>query len=452
MRLISIAVVAGLLGLFLASCTGGDAAGRRPLTKIKDSGVLRVATIKSPTVYHLDREGDPTGPEADMAQAFADSLGVRVHFVVKDSVAAVLHTLQTHEADIAAAGLTVTSPRQEHYLFGPTYQQITEKVVCNRKYRQLRTPADLYNADLGVVADSSYGDHLEDLEKKYPKLHWKTIRSGTQTLLRMVWQEKLGCTVADSNIIAVNRRFYPSLLVMFPIHKPEKLAWAMPERADKLKSAVTKWLKTFRAEGELSALQDRYYSYIADFDYVDNRSLVRRIKSRLPKFLGLFRKAGRAHDIPPLLLAAQSYQESHWDPNAESPTGVRGMMMLTRSTAGSLGVKNRLDPAQSVNGGARYLEKMKRKISGDTKPIDRNFLALAAYTIGYYHLRDARKLAKRLGRNPDSWADVRAVLPLLSRKKYYTTLNYGFACGVCAVRYVGRIRNYLDVIRAHVDP
>jgi len=448
------AIVVLLVAPLLTSCLDDriPAAERTGvLAQIKDRGVINVVTRNAATSYYIDREDQPQGPEQAMVQSFADDLGVKVHYIVKDSIAGVLDSLASGEADIAAAGLTRTPARSKHFAFGPDYQKITEQVVCNGGLAQPDNIDELAGMKLVVIPDSSYLERLRTLKKTNPDLSWTVSGDvGTETLLRRAWKGRIDCTVADSNIVAINRRYYPSLKIAFDLDHPEHLAWAMPPKATALVGAVRSWFKQYKADGDLAAMKDRYYGYLPKFDFVDNRTLVRRIDTRFDKFDNLFVEAGKKHDIPPLLLAAQAYQESHWDPKAISPTGVRGIMMLTQRTAHALGVKNRLDPAESINGGAQYLARMRERTSDKAKPRDRTFLALAAYNIGFAHLRDAQTLARRLGKDPHSWADMRTVLPLLAEKRYYKTLKYGYARGTEPVRYVNRIRNYEDVIREHV--
>ena len=216
--------------------------------------------------------------------------------------------------------------------------------------------------------------------------------------------------------------------------------------ASGLQRAINSWLTSEAGRSALTALEQKYYSYIDAFDFVDTRALVRRIDSRLPKYLKLFEAAGRKHKLPPTLLMAQAYQESHWNPKASSPTGVKGIMMLTRRTAKSLGVKNRLDARQAIPAGAQYLAKMRSRFRDDIPEPDRTYLALAAYNIGRAHMHDAQTLARKLGKDPYSWVDLREVLPLLSDKRYYQDLKYGYARGMEPVRYVKRIRNYENII------
>ena len=169
-------------------------------------------------------------------------------------------------------------------------------------------------------------------------------------------------------------------------------------------------------------------------------------KNRLPKLIPIFKQAAATHELDWRLIAAISYQESHWNPKAVSPTGVRGLMMLTQNTAKQLGIKNRRDPVQSTEGGARYFVRMKGKIPDRITEPDRSWLALAAYNIGYGHLEDARVITERKGGNPDRWADIRDSLPLLEKKEWYKKTRYGYARGREAALYVRNIRNYYDLL------
>ncbi|HGS6999817.1 TPA: membrane-bound lytic murein transglycosylase MltF, partial [Klebsiella pneumoniae] len=177
-----------------------------------------------------------------------------------------------------------------------------------------------------------------------------------------------------------------------------------------------------------------------DFDYVDTRTFLRAVENVLPDLQPMFEKYARQIDWR--LLAAIAWQESHWDPQATSPTGVRGMMMLTRNTAQSLGLTDRTDAEQSVNGGMRYLQDMMNKVPDSVPKDERIWFALAAYNMGYAHILDAIALTKKQQGNPNSWADVKQRLPLLSQKSYYSRLKYGYARGHEAYAYVENIRKY----------
>ncbi|HNP27620.1 MAG TPA: transglycosylase SLT domain-containing protein [Nitrospirales bacterium] len=174
---------------------------------------------------------------------------------------------------------------------------------------------------------------------------------------------------------------------------------------------------------------------------------LRHIETRLPIYREEFQEAEKKSGIPWMLLAAMAYQESQWNPKAVSPTGVRGIMMLTRSTASDLGIKNRLDPSKSIAGGARYLSYLQKRIPDHIRMPDRMFVALAAYNVGMGHINDARLLAERLGKNSNQWEDLKSVLPLLAHKEYYEDLPHRYARGWEPVKYVKRIRAYRNILQ-----
>jgi len=432
--------------------SGGPGAAAGNLESITESGTLTVVTRNAAISYYINRDEKPAGPEYAMVKSFAESLDVTPEFVIKNSVAGVLAALESGEADLAAASLTHTPARSKRFEFGPKYEKVMQQVVCRSKGNKAKNIDALKDVSLVVIADSSYDERLQEIKVEHPDIAWKTnAKLGTEQLLGQVWKQKIDCTVADSNIVDINRRYYPEILVMFDLSAAQELAWAMPQGSTDLAQAAKSWFADYKKSGKYAAMHTRYFGYIPEFDFVDKRTLVGRIDDRYDDYDHLFEKAGNKHDIPVGLLAAQGYQESHWDPDAKSATGVRGIMMLTTPTAKELGVKDRLDPAQSIAGGARYLQDMQSRLDDSIPSPDRTYFALAAYNIGLAHLRDAQKLTEKMGKNPHSWADVREVLPLLADKRYYPKLKYGYARGTEPVRYVDRIRDYEDVIAKHTE-
>jgi len=409
---------------------------------------LVVVTRNAPTTWYEDRDG-VAGPEFDLATAYADYHKVAVRFEVVDTIDEVLLQLKQGRAHIAAAGLSMTENRlQQGYVFGPEYYKVQQQVVCRRDNGAVpRKVEDLVGKNIEVIASSSYVERLQELSLQIPGLKWTEVSdAGTEQLLEKVWLKQIDCTVADSNIVSINRRYYPELLVAFPLAEDQALAWILAENWKHLSADLEQWLEQIEQNGDLAAIHEKYYGHVDIFDYVDMRQFISRIKTRLPKYREDFVRESKVAGVDWSLLAAQAYQESHWNPHAKSPTGVRGMMMLTLNTAKSVGVKNRLDAKQSIKGGARYLARMIKRVPESVQGENRVWLALAAYNVGFAHLQDARILAEQLGKNPDSWTELKQVLPLLSQKKYYKKLKYGYARGSEPVTYVQRIRDYQQVL------
>ncbi|MFT5576282.1 MAG: membrane-bound lytic murein transglycosylase F, partial [Bermanella sp.] len=281
-----------LLPLIVLLISCGDSA--EPI----NNHALTVVTRNSPTSYFIDRDKRPSGPEHDLVQAFAASQNRSVSFIIEDTLSDVLQTLADGKADIAAAGLSLTDARQSRFLFTRSYRKVKQQLVCRRGGDKAKSPAQLKNVSLEVIADSAYIAALEQLKLKHPAIKW-TVNpiADTEQLLQKVWLKKVDCTLADSNIVAVNRRYLPELLVMFNLHKAGTLAWALPPDASPLKKALDSWLTSKAGKEALNTIEQRYYSFIDDFDYVDTRALVRRIEQRLPKYRKLFEQSAREHGI-----------------------------------------------------------------------------------------------------------------------------------------------------------
>ena len=415
------------------------------LDLIKQRGKLIVLTTNYPTTYYYNRDNQLTGPEYDMTQSFAKNLQLEVEYKVYDSTKAVLEALRHNEGDIAAAGLTVTDERKIEFDFGPTYQETSEYLVCHRSKKRIKNVDGLNDLEVIVAADSSYIDSLA----AYPEMSWTVDNDlNTEDLLNEVASKEIECTISDSTLYSIERRYHTEIQEKYTLAKESKLAWVVNRRTDDLLAAINSWFDLYKKNDELSDMLEKYYGYVEIFDYVDTHKFLDRTKTRLPKYKEFFLEAAAKNDIDPSLLAAQSYQESHWDRKAKSPTGVRGIMMLTQPVAKSLGVTNRLHAEQNIFAGAKFQAKMKKMIEEVDEP-DRSWLAMAAYNVGRGHFRDAQSLARKLNKNPDRWAEMKEVLPLLSQKKYYKDLRYGYARGNEPVRYVTRIRSYDELLHRH---
>jgi membrane-bound lytic murein transglycosylase F len=432
------------LSLLIGSCSIPP-----PLVeRIKASGELRVVTRNSGTTLYEGSEG-LTGLEYDLVQLFADELGIKAHFIIPKSFDGLLPTVINGDAHLAAAGLTVTPERQSRIRFGPPYQEITQQVIYRGGNHRPRKIEDLLDKELHVLAGSSHEEELLRLKKTYPVLKWVShFDLESAELMQMVEDKKIDFTIADSNEFAVTRRFMPHIKVGFDLTKPQSLAWAMAHAEDaSLYQAMETFFNRIREDGTLTQLLERHYGHIGRLNFVELRTFVRHLDKRLPKYQAFFKEAAEATDIDWRLLAAIGYQESHWNPKAKSPTGVRGIMMLTLTTAKQMKIKRRLDPKQSIIGGAKYLHFIKKRLPERIPDPDRLWLTLAGYNVGFGHLEDARVLTEQLGGDPDKWVEVKQHLPKLSLKKWYKHLKRGYARGKEPVNYVDNIRAYYELLK-----
>ncbi|HEY0719771.1 MAG TPA: membrane-bound lytic murein transglycosylase MltF [Gammaproteobacteria bacterium] len=433
-----------LSALFLL---GGCTEPKSTLEKVQERGYVTVLTRNAATSYYEGPDG-PTGIEYELAKGFADGIGVELKLIVAPNITDVLNQLADGKADFAAAGLTDTAPRRNWARFTPPYQSVTEQLVYRRSTPRPRTLGDL-KGRLEVVSRSSHAESLAKNQQEFPQLLWSENReASSEDLLVMVSDGTLDYTVADSHELANNQLLYPELDAAFDLTAPEPLAWAFPKNGqdDTLYLAATAYFEQLKASGVLEQILERYYGHRNGFDYVGTRTFQEHIRDRLPLYQEVFQKVGLDNTLDWRLLAAMAYQESHWDADAVSRTGVRGIMMLTNITAQHLGVVNRHDPLESIEGGGRYLRMLINKMPERIQNPDRTWLALAAYNTGFHHLEDARIITQMRGGNPDSWKDVKANLPLLRQGKWHQRVRHGYARGNEAVKYVENIRSYYEVL------
>jgi membrane-bound lytic murein transglycosylase F len=417
------------------------------LDRIKNSGRLHVLTLNGPTTYYEGPHGY-IGFEYDLARRFARYLGVRLEMDAEPVFTELIPRLLRGDADLIAAGLTVTEQRKSQVRFSPPYQQIRQQVVYRRGNLRPRKVADLVDRDITVLAGTSFVERLEELQRDYPKLTWQEVTDmSVEEALIEVWEGLLDLTIADSHVIAVVRQFYPELHVAFSITPPQDLAWAFsPGQDGTLYDAAAEFIRSQRESGELERLVERYYGPAHRANYLNVAAFQRRVARILPDIIDLFQAAADETGLDWRLLAAQAYQESMWDPDAVSPTGVRGIMMLTTDTAEQLGIDERDDPKASVLGGARYLRQLYERLPERIRDPDRIWFALAAYNVGMGHLEDARVITEKQGGDPNKWADVRDRLPLLAQPKWYKDTKHGYARGYEPAQYVSRIRTFYDIL------
>ena len=412
------------------------------IAAIQERGELRVSTLSSPLIYD-DINGKTIGLDYELAQLFADYLGVKLKVTVRQNINQLFDDLDHDRADILAAGLVYNSERSKNYQPGPTYYSVSQQVVYRVGSLRPRSLADITDQQLTIAPGHVVIDDLRALkENKYPNLSWTVDpKLGTTELLEQVKDKKLAYTIADSVAISLFQRVHPEIAVALDVTDEQPVTWFTQLDDDQtVSAAMLDFFNSINEDGTLTRLEEKYLGHGDDFDYVDTRSFLRAVDSVLPDLQPLFEKY--AQEIDWKLLAAISYQESHWDAQATSPTGVRGLMMLTKNTAQSLGISDRTDAEQSISGGAQYLQDMMAKVPETVPEGERIWFALAAYNMGYAHMLDARTLTAKTKGNPDSWSDVKQRLPLLSQKQLYQKLTYGYARGHEAYAYVENIRKY----------
>lgn len=413
-------------------------------TAIQSRGQLTMGTINNPISYFLSKQGE-SGLEYELAKAFADYLQVELEVKTFDNHDQLFAELDKHNIDLAAGNLLFHPQKAERFQIGPAYNSASWQLVYRKGETRPKNLSQI-KTEIFIANNTALESTLNELKKQYPQLIWKRPQTLSQEeLLLQLAEKKIDYVIANSIEIASIQQIKPELAIAFDITDEAGIHWYLPNNSyNELQSALLNFMNHAQETGLVDNLKEKYLGHIAQFDYVDSRSYMNAIENTLPQFTPLFEKY--QGDLDWRLLAAVAYQESHWNPDATSPTGVRGMMMLTKDTAQYMKINDRTDPEQSIKAGSEYLHWLIKQIPETIAKEEKIWFALAAYNMGLGHLIDARRLTKNLGGNPDNWLDVKKNLPLLAEKRYYSQLKYGYARGYEAHQYVENIRRYMNSI------
>ena len=435
-----------ILAVFVASC--GENV-QQPIEKTREFVIL---TRAGASTYSVDASNGTSGFDYDLARRLADDLGLKSRIVVAASDADILHRLKNGEAHLAAAWQTpIDDPELRS---SAPYFESLNVLVTHEASLPLASIAQLANKVVHVVAGSRQEMALREIQRKgYSLIIAASDQYNELDLLEGVATQRYEAALVNDAQFDIGSNYYPELQNSLEIGPARPIVWLFAPGVDPaLITRANEFLEKFQASGEMDRLKDRYFGHVERLTQADSVRFIERMRSVLPQYRALFYAAQVSTGIDWRLLAALAYQESQWEPLATSPTGVRGMMMLTAETADALGISNRLNAAQSVAAGAQYVSELRDALPAIIGEPDRLWLALAAYNLGMGHLNAARYLATTLKTNPDSWYAMKKVLPLLAQPQYYRRLKSGKGRGGEAVIMVENIRVYNDILRRHERP
>ncbi|MEW5890964.1 MAG: membrane-bound lytic murein transglycosylase MltF [Pseudomonadota bacterium] len=430
----------------LVALAGCDKPAPSPLAESEE---LVVVVREGPLTFQRDDQGSGFGFEHDLLQLLAKDLGKELRLVVAADHREALQWLGAGKARLAAAGLVAEA--LESVKFSDGLRETDVVLVRHEESAPVRDVRELEGRPIEVLAGSGIAPALR---RALPRASIVDSPASSQmALLERVAARTAELAVVDAAHVDIAANFFPVLESSLKLMPKIALAWAV--RADDpsgLLEEINAFIARMRANGTLARITDRYFGHVRRLNQEDVVQFLARTETVLPRHRRLFQQAEEQTGLDWRLLAALAYQESHWDPLSTSPTGVRGIMMLTEETADRLGVSDRLDPLQSIGAGARYLADLRDALPPETEEPDRTWLALAAYNLGLGHLNGARAIARSLKKDPDSWYEMKQVLPLLARPEYYARLKSGRARGGEAVIMVENIRTYLDILQRYEAP
>jgi membrane-bound lytic murein transglycosylase F len=355
--------------------------------------------------------------------------------------------LYDRRGDMIAASSEITPARLQQVAFSNGFLVVQQHLISNRNKTRIRTVYDLGGKIVDVSQGSAYHERLKDLRRQGINV---VIRShddmAPEHLIQKVARGEIDYTVANTNTAFMSQRYYPATSVQSLLHDTFSLGWAVHPASQVLLEKINAFLQQIAANGRLNDIYEKYHQNIEKFDYLDLKTFHERLRTRLPRYRAFIKDAASKHDFDWCLIAAQMYRESHMDPFARGPNGGQGLMQILPATGRSLKVADAFDPVANIRAGVRYLRSLYDLFEGIADE-DRLQIALAAYNVGPGHVQDARRLASRMGLDPNRWGALAQTLPLLRSRKYYQHAEQGFCQGDIPVAYVKNIMSYYDILK-----
>ena len=434
----AVAVLAALAGCAKPAPPAVDAIAAR--------GQLRVVTLNLPTCYYLGAQRTE-GLEFELASAYAARLRVNLVMYSVANERAMQAELAAGRADIAAASLSNTPEWSRAGDAAQPFARIPQLVVYQRNGVRPRDTLQLESARLAVRAGSPQERILQRLKSTMaPALQWEETAPSSADPVEDVDAGEAQYAISDAREFSFAHHLYPNVLIGFALPEERPVQWFVRRGAPQLLASVNAFFRDLTASGRLAQLLQQSSGDTRPFEYEESRVFQAHVGERLPRYRSWFEQAAAQSGLDWRLLAAIGYQESKWDPRAVSGDGALGVMMLTADTAQAMGIRDRANPEQSIFAGARYLAQVREMIPERIAEPDRTWLTVAAYNVGFGHLEDARIVTQALGKNPDSWTDVRERLPLLAQERWYTRAKRGYARGWEPVQFVDRIQRFLRLL------
>ncbi|PCH65533.1 MAG: lytic transglycosylase F [Bacteroidetes bacterium] len=431
------------------------------LDQIKERGKLIALTDNSTTSYFIYK-GTPMGYEHDLLNLLAEHLGVDLEIVVVKNMDDIIDMLIKGKGDIIAANLTVTQERAEKINF-TEHHILTRQVLVQRKpdgwkkmryydeieKKLIRNQIDLIGKGIHVRKNSSFYTRLKSLSDEIGgKINIVEAPGDHETefLISQVAKGEIDYTVADENVARVNQNYYSNIDVKTVISFPQKIAWAVNKDTPELLEEINKWIKSIRNKNKYVAVYNKYFKnhgtqkLRVESDYF---SYSETGGGKISKYDHIIKTYSKKIDWDWRLLASQIYQESNFDPQAESWAGAFGLMQLIPTTASLYGVDSLSTAAQNVMAGTKYLSWLNDYWKGIIiEKQERTKFILGSYNVGLGHIIDARNLAIKYNKDPNTWDDNVAWFVLQkSRKKYYNdeVVKHGYCRGEEPYNYVKNI-------------
>ncbi len=459
MKQISIFIFSLILTGLFSSCNWGKP-GREEketrnfdLKKIFESGQLRVVVDYNSTSYFVYK-GRPMGFQYELLQELAKDMDVELEIEVSNNLDDTFKGLRRKKFDLIAKNLTVTRTRMQSSEFTTPLMQ-TRQVLVQRKpdnYKEMsamsienhliRNQLDLAGKTVYVQKNTSYYKRMLNLSEEIGAEIFIKQDSiyGVEQLVAMVANGEIDFTVCDENVAKVNQTYYPNLDVKTPVSFPQNIAWAVRKDSPGWLEYLNNWIANFTTTAKFRILYRKYFENSRSSMMVHND--YHSLKGRFSEFDDIIKEESAGTGFDWRLIAAIIYQESQFDPHAQSWAGAYGLMQVLPETADMFRINDIEEPRMNIRAGIKNLQWLEEQFTDIPDSTEQIKFTLAAYNVGLGHVKDAQRLARKYHKDPGKWTgSVDYFLLNKSASKYYRdkVVKWGYCRGEEPFNYVNNV-------------
>lgn len=433
--------------------TSVDEPELRDWAAIKSRGVLRVITSNNPASYFMWR-GELMGFDYELIKHFAKTHHLRVSVRVEESASDMFAALQAGEGDVIAASMTRTPDRESQgWTFSKRYLEVYEQLIGRADDAPLSSLDDLAGRSVAVSPDSAFYGTLKALQMGGLKFDIVEVEGlSTEQLIDAVAHGIYDLTVSDSHLAAMESTYRDDIAVLYQFEPAKEIAWGLRPEQTALREQLDNYIKR--------NYRGLFYNVTFNRYFKEKKTIATHAEYRvtlgkdISPYDELVKMESLKYGLDWRLITSQMYQESRFNPKARSFAGAQGLLQVMPRTGRQFGYSNLTKPENGVGAGVAYMDWLEQRFPARLDLAEKLYFTLAAYNAGHGHVEDARRLAQRLGKDPDKWfGNVEQAMLLLSKPQYARQARYGYVRGSEPVKYVREIKNrYLGYVEALEEP
>lgn len=423
--------------------------------KIKKTRTIRFVMRNNFSSYFIWR-GQLLGFNYELAKKFAQDNGLRYEIVVAPDHASMLDYLLLDKADVALGFLNPTQRRKDKGIaFSVPYHYASQLLVSQLSDETISDVGDLQNRTVVVRKSSAYWDTMLEVVEKTPNVSLLAASENQESeeLIEGVADGLYDLTVADSHIVNLEMVFIDKIKSVLALTEPRGQSWATKNGHDQLLKNIDRFINKHYKGLFYNIKYQQYFTSERKVDARRDDYLSLRNSGTLSPYDELVKKYAKQYGFDWRLMVAQMHQESHFDPNARSFAGARGLFQLMPRTAKQMGLENVNNPAIGIHAGIKYMDWVRERMTYINPEEDQLiWFTLAAYNSGAGHVRDAVSLARKKGWNERRWfGNVEKAMLLLSKSAYARKARHGYVRGHEPVHYVHAIKNRFNTFQYLVE-